>query len=123
MIHRDLKEKKLFLLDMDGTIYLDDSLFGKYCPHVCKRIYEEIATAYNFTLMMFTMNGAVIDLTFDKNVDEKKYSYRNILTYGFVTTNTKALRFPGTAAKTVADKNEKLNQADIDDLIEKLLGA
>lgn len=27
MIHRDLKEKKLFLLDMDGTIYLDDSLF------------------------------------------------------------------------------------------------
>ena len=24
---RDLKDKKLFLLDMDGTIYLDDNLF------------------------------------------------------------------------------------------------
>ena len=25
----DLKEKKLFLLDMDGTIYLDETLFDK----------------------------------------------------------------------------------------------
>ena len=106
----------------NGFVYnLDKSLFCKYCPDVCKRICEEIATAYNFTLVMITMNGAVIDLSFDKNVDEKNNSYRNILTCGFVTTNTQALRFPATAAKTVTDNNEKLNQADIDDLIEKLL--
>ena len=106
----------------NGVVYnLDKSLFGKYCPEVCKRICEEIATAYNFTLVMITMNGAVIDLSFDKNVDEKKNPYRNVLTCGFVTTNTQALRFPATAAKTVTDNNEKLNQADIDDLIEKLL--
>lgn len=108
----------------NGFVYnLDNSLFGKYCPNVCKRIYEEIATAYNFTLVMITMNGAVIDLSFEKNVDGKKNPYRNILTCGFVTTNTQALRFPATVAKAVADNNEKLNQADIDDLIEKLLGA
>ena len=107
----------------NGAIYnLDDSLFAKYCPSVCKRIYEEIVSAYNFTLLLLTMNGAVIDLTFDKNVDPVKYPHRNILTYGFVTSNAKSLQFPAMASKTVTDRNEKLNQADIDALIDKLLG-
>ena len=69
------------------------------------------------------MNGAVIDLTFDKNVDPAKYPHRNILTSGFVTTNAKALRFTMPMAKvTTTDATEKLSQDDIDDLIEKLLG-
>lgn len=107
----------------NGFVYnIDDSLFGKYCPHICKRIYKEIATAYNFTLMMITLNGAVIDLTFDKNVDAAKYPHRNILTPGFVTTNTKALRFTMPTSKAPADKNEKLSQDDIDDLIDRMLG-
>lgn len=106
----------------NGVSYnLDDSLFAKYCPHVCKRIYEEISTAYNFTLMLITMNGAVIDLSFAKNVDEKKYSHRHILTYGFVTTNTSALRFSSASSKPSVDGNEKLSQDDIDELIDKML--
>ena len=34
----DLREKRLFLLDMDGTIYLDDRLFDGVIPfleYVC----------------------------------------------------------------------------------------
>ena len=108
----------------NGFVYnIDESLYGKYCPYVCKRIYDEISTAKNFTLMLITMNGAVIDLTFDKNVDPAKYPHRNILTSGFVTMNAKALRFTMPMAKvTTTDVNEKLSQDDIDDLIEKLLG-
>ena len=107
----------------NGVVYnIDDSLYGKYCPHVCKRIYEEIKTAYNFTLLMITMNGAVIDLTFDKNVEPRRYPYRNVLTSGFVATDAKAMRFmmPKTR-ETITDSNEKLSQEDIDDLIEKML--
>ena len=108
----------------NGFVYnIDDSLYGKYCPHICQRIYGEIATAGNFTLMLITLNGAVIDLTFDKNVNPADYPHRNILTSGFVTTNTKALRFTMPTSKAaVTDRNEKLSQDDIDDLIEKMLG-
>jgi len=102
------------------TYNLDASLFAKYCPQVCKRIYEEIVTAYNFTLLLITMNGAVIDLTFDKNVDEKKYSHRHILTYGFVTTNIKSLQISTLTSKVSMDCNEKLSQKDIDELIDKM---
>ena len=73
--------------------------------------------------MLITLNGAVIDLTFDKNVNPADYPHRNILTSGFVTTNTKALRFTMPTSKAAAtDRNEKLSQDDIDDLIEKMLG-
>ena len=71
--------------------------------------------------MLITMNGAVIDLSFAKNVDEKKYSHRHILTYGFVTTNTSALRFSSASSKPSVDGNEKLSQDDIDELIDKML--
>lgn len=107
----------------NGIVYnLDDSLYGKYCPHICKRIYEEMKTAYNFTLLMITMNGAVIDLTFDKNIEPSRYPYRTVLTSGFVATDAKAMRFmmPKTR-ETITDRNEKLSQEDIDDLIDKML--
>lgn len=100
---------------------LDDSLFARHCKPILQRIYAEIAISQNFTMRMYTRNGAVISILFDKNIDKKSPMYKYALEVGFITANKDMLR--GLVPKTQDDfdKNKKLTQEDIDRLFDTMI--
>lgn len=115
-------EESKDVLATNGFVYpMNDSLYAKYCPKVWERILNEIRQANNFTMQLFTYNGAVIDICFDKDVKPNSTRYKKILTRGFVTTDKTLLRTNTSIKNTVGDTNAKMNQEDIDKLVKELL--
>lgn len=101
------------VLTSDGFLHnLDDSLFARHCKPVLDRIYYEISTAYNFTMRMYTLNGAVINILFDKNIKKDKY----VLESGFISSDRKTLRNMIPKTQDEFDKKKKLTQSEIDKL-------
>ena len=72
-------------------------------------------------MRMYTRNGAVISILFDKNIDKKSPMYKYALEVGFITANKDMLR--GLVPKTQDDfdKNKKLTQEDIDRLFDTMI--
>ncbi len=110
------------VLATNGFVYpMNDSLYAKYCPKSWEIICNEIRQANNFTMQLFTYNGAVIYIYFDRDVKPNTSRYKKILTRGFVTIDKSLLRANTSIKNTVNDSNVKLNQNDIDKLIDELL--
>lgn len=111
------------VLASNGFVYiLDESPFAGYCRPMLNRIYQEISYAQIFCLIMYTLNGAVFSLLFDKNFPESSSSYKYALTPGYITVNKKTLGHLSPKASDNFDKNEKLSQQDIDKLIAGITG-
>lgn len=109
------------VLGSDGFLHnLDDSLFARHCRPVLNVMYNEIQTAYNFSMRMYTLNGAVINILFDKNMSEKSPGYKYSMQSGFISTNKDMLRnmIPKTQAEF--DRKKKLTQEDIDKLFDDM---
>jgi len=75
-----LKNKRLFLLDMDGTIYLDTQLFDKSQTVIFgDRLYTDIASGYNAgvtTVFVLSGEGTMEDV--EKSDIKPDYIYKDI---------------------------------------------
>lgn len=110
------------ILATNGFVYkLDQSLFYRHCPAVCEYIYKEMETANNFILYMYTINGGIASVLFDKDLHIKDKRYKSVIHKGFITSDNHLLR--NMVPKDTVDEEigEKLKQEDIDKLIEKML--
>lgn len=110
------------VLASNGFVYkLDQSLFYRNCRFACERIYQEMETADNFVMQMYTLNGGIVAVLFDKNLDPKRPGYQYAVHRGFVTGDNKVLRtlVPRTAAHN--DDNVVLKQPEIDVLVREML--
>ena len=108
------------VLASDGFVYkLDQSLFYRNCKQICEYIYKEIETANNFTLRMYTVNGAVAALLFDKNLTPDAKGYKFAIHRGFVTADNSILRTMVPKTALPERSNDILKQPEIDKLIEE----
>lgn len=110
------------VLGSNGFVYkLDQSLFCRYCKPVCEYIFQQIETARNFVMQMYTLNGGIIAILFDKDIDSNSNSYKYAIHRGFVTADNQLLRNM-VPKVTIADRNNAvLKQPDIDKLIEQMM--
>lgn len=113
------------ILASNGFVYnIDDSLFARYCMPVCKRIYDEIARCSNFAIQFYTYNGAMLCILFDRNVLPTSPMYKYVLNRGFIVADRKKLCGMSPANDTNVydyDKNQKLKQSDIDNMVKDML--
>lgn len=106
------------LLGSNGFLYnLDQSVFYRHCEDVCKYLYKEIETAYNFTMQMYTLDGGIIAVLFEKNVKPEDKRYNIAIHKGFITQNKDILRSI-VPVSTSIDKKRLLKQSEIDEIIE-----
>ena len=112
------------VLGSNGFVYkLDQSLFYRNCKAVCDYIYEMANSAENIVMQMYTLNGGIISILFDKNLSSDSKSYKYAIQRGFVTADNKLLRSMVPKTDMSADNKEILDQRDIDRLIETLSSA
>ncbi len=112
------------VLGSNGFVYkLDQSVFYRNCKPVCDYIYSQIESANNIVMQMYTLNGGIISILFDKDVPEYSSSYKYVIQKGFVTADNKLLRSMVPKTEIESDNREVLKQRDIDKLIEKLTEA
>ena len=69
---------------------------------------------------MYTLNGGIISILFDKDIQPNSSSYKYVIQKGFVTADNKLLRSMVPKTEATTDNREVLKQRDIDKLIEKL---
>lgn len=111
------------VLASNGFVYkLDQSLFYRNCKEVCEYIYEVIEESDNFVMQMYTMNGGIISILFDRNLDANSKSYKYAVHKGFVTGNSKLLRSMVPKTQGSTENKEVLTQRDIDRIIEGMTG-
>ena len=112
------------ILAANGFVYnIDESLFARYCRPVCERIYAQIQQSYNFALRFYTWNGAMLSLLFDANVSKDSPMFKYALNRGFIVADKKVLRGMSPASTSVSydyDKNQKLKQEDIDQMLKDM---
>lgn len=109
------------VLGSNGFVYkLDQSLFYRNCKPVCDYIYSQIETANNIVMQMYILNGGIISILFDKDIQPNSSSYKYVIQKGFVTADNKLLRSMVPKTEATTDNREVLKQRDIDKLIEKL---
>ena len=109
------------LLGSNGFVYkLSQSLFYRNCKPVCEYIYKEIETARNFAMQIYTLNGGIISILFEKNLSTKDRNYKYAIFRGFITADDKLLRSMIPKTDVATDSHEVLNQSEIDKLIEGL---
>lgn len=109
------------VLGSNGFVYkLDQSLFYRNCKPVCDYIYSQIGTANNIVMQMYTLNGGIISILFDKDIQPNSSSYKYVIQKGFVTADNKLLTSMVPKTEATTDNREVLKQRDIDRLIEKL---
>ncbi|SCY79321.1 hypothetical protein SAMN02910292_02947 [Lachnospiraceae bacterium XBB2008] len=112
------------VLGSNGFVYkLDQSVFYRVCGRVCDHIYEQIESAENIVMQMYTLSGGIIAILFDKDIPKSHPSYKYAIQRGFVTADNTILRSMVTIKEISADNKEVLKQDDIDKLLEKLSGA
>lgn len=109
------------VLGSNGFVYkLDQSLFYRNCKPVCDNIYNQIESATNIVMQMYTLNGGIIAILFDKDISPNSSSYKYVIQKGFVTADNKTLRSMVPKLEFEEENHEVLKQRDIDKLIEKL---
>ena len=109
------------VLGSNGFVYkLDQSLFYRHCKPVCDYIYRQTETADNIVMQMYTLNGGIIAILFDKDIPANSSSYKYVIQKGFVTADNQLLRSMVPKTEVETDNHEVLKQRDIDKLIEKL---
>ena len=109
------------VLGSNGFVYkLDQSLFYRNCKAVCDYIYEMAASAENIVMQMYTLNGGIIAILFDKDLSPNSTSFKYAIQRGFVTADNKLLRSMVPKTDVPVDNKEILDQRDIDRLIQSL---
>lgn len=109
------------VLGSNGFVYkLDQSVYYRNCKPVCDFIYSQIETAENIVMQMYTVNGGIIAILFDKNISPDRKDYKYAIQRGFVTADNKLLRSMVPKTEVQEDNHEILKQNEIDKLIEKL---
>lgn len=110
------------VLASDGFLHnLDDSLFARHCRPVLNTIYNEIYTAQNFSMTMYTLNGAVINILFNKNIDKRAYEFKYALESGYVSADKGTLRSMIPKTQEDFDRKKKLTQSEIDKLFNDMV--
>lgn len=110
------------VLGSDGFVYrLNQSIFYNKCKPVYDYIMQEIKTAQNFSLRLYTKDGGILSFLFDKNVSPKAAGYKYVLNRGFITSDKSILRTMIPATSSESSSKDKLTQADVDKMIEEML--
>ena len=109
------------VLGSNGFVYkLDHSLFYRNCQPVCEYIYSQMETANNIIMQMYTLDGGIIAVLFDKDLPVDSSGYKFAIQRGFVTANNKLLSGMVSKSEVPEDNHEVMKQKDIDRLIERM---
>ena len=110
-------------LGSDGFVYkLNQSIFYNKCRAVYDHIMNEIKTARNFSLRLYTRDGGIFYFVFDKDISPKASGYKYVMNKGYITADKKVLKsmIPATSTNNT-NSNEKMTQADVDKMLEEML--
>ncbi len=108
-------------LATNGVVYiLNQSVFFRNYPQV---VMNTVRAMYNtrFALLYYTVNGGVVYVQLIPNPNPGSHADTYSMSFGFVTDKRDMLK--SMLPKTISefeDANRKLNQTDIDKLIDKL---
>ena len=109
------------VVTIDGEIYnLNDCLFTKYNKQTVLNMYNAIATCDNFHMQLMIQDGKIYDIGLYINKKPKDKNYNCVLHRGFVPASKDLLKRTINLSQEDIDTNKKLNQNEIDKMLEDL---